>query len=531
MATASLGVRRGVAALTPGIALGVVAGVALWAAHAPVEAAPAAFLVAPLLVAAMRMTSGAGALDPSGSISGGLRVALPAFVAGLVGYGSMISWLIAPAGVLGWGLLVLVQAAWLGLWALVVAPHLHRAFAPTLAGAAWVGMDTLRGIVPLSGFSWGALAYSQVDVDWFLPLGRVLGASGITFVIVALSIALVDGLVGMRMGDREDPPRAPLVQAVGLALIVTLVTVGPPPTEGDLDVLAVQGNDIEHWILQDVDPPRTITRNLHRLTLDEVRENGAPDLVVWPESAIDRDPARPAWRDLGELADEVAAAVGVLVAGVSLDGPDDPSRDRIVGAWHLDARGTSAIADLYIKRRPVPFGEYVPGRRWLEWIPALDQVPRDAIAGPGPQSFAIAPGIDVAVLVCFETLFSDLARSNIRAGDRDAAIVLAITNDASFQRSAEPQQHLAQSRMRAIETGRWVVHAALSGSSAFVDPQGRVHQATGLFTQDTIRADIPLAVGRTPFLEIGDVAGVLGAGTMVLLGLLLIMRRIRTGRR
>jgi hypothetical protein len=49
--------------------------------------------------------------------------------------------------------------------------------------------------------------------------------------------------------------------------------------------------------------------------------------------------------------------------------------------------------DLYIKRRPVPFGEYVPGRRWLGWIPALDQVPRDAIAGPGPQAFEIAPGV------------------------------------------------------------------------------------------------------------------------------------------
>jgi apolipoprotein N-acyltransferase len=531
MAEGSLPAERRAPALTPGIALGIVAGVALWASHAPVEAAPAAFLVAPLLVAAMRMTAGAGALDPTGRVSGGPRVALPALIAGLIGYGAMISWLIAPAGVIGWGLLVLVQAAWLGLWALLVAPHLHRSLAPAIAGAAWVGMDTLRGIVPLSGFSWGALAYSQVDVDWFVPLGRVVGASGITFVIVTLSVALVDGLISMRMGDREDPPRAPLVQAVGLALIVTLVTVGPPPTEGDLDVLAVQGNDIEHWILQDPDPPRTITGNLHRLTLEEVERSGAPDLVVWPESAIDRDPSRPAWRDLGELADEVAAVVGVLVAGVSLDGPEDPARERIVGAWQLGPQGTADVDDLYIKRRPVPFGEYVPGRRWLEWIPALDQVPRDAIAGPEPQSFEVAPGVRVAVLVCFETLFSDLARSNIRAAETDAAIVLAITNDASFQRSAEPAQHLAQSRMRAIETGRWVVHAALSGSSAFVDPQGRVHQATELFTQDSIRADIPLAAGRTPFLAIGDVTGVMGAGTIALLGVLAIVRRIRTGRR
>jgi len=399
-----------------------------------------------------------------------------------------------------------------------------------LAGAAWVGMDVLRGLVPLSGFSWGALAYSQVDVAWFVPLGRTLGASGVTFVVVALGIALVDGLIGMWTGDREHPPRAPLIQAVGLALAVTLVTVGAPPTAGTLDVLAVQGNDIEHWVQQDVDPPRTIARNLHRLTLASVREGGVPDLTVWPESAIDRDPGRPAWRDLGELASDAAAAAGTLVAGVSLDGIDDPARERIVGAWLIGPEGTDQVRDLYIKRRPVPFGEYVPGRRWLERIPALDQVPRDAIAGPGPQAFEVAPGVRVAVAICFETLFSDLVRSNVLAGD-DASLILAITNDASFQRSAEPDQHLAQSRMRAIETGRWVVHAALSGSSAFVDPEGRVHDATELFTQDTIRREIPLADGRTPFLVLGDVVGILGSAVLVVLLLALLAPATRSAMR
>jgi apolipoprotein N-acyltransferase len=525
--------------ILPGLAIGLVAGVALWAAHPPVGLSWAAFLVAPLLVAAMRIAMGEGPLLPAAPVRTTVRTALPAVVAGLVGYGAMIAWLIAPAGVLGWALLVLVQAAWLGVWALLVAPHLHRPILPVLAAGAWVGMDTLRGIVPLSGFSWGALAYSQVDVAWFIPLGRVLGASGITFVVVGLSVALVDGLVGMWAGDREDPPRAPLAQAVGLALLVTLITVGPPPTDGELDVLAVQGNDIEHWVAQDPDPPRTIARNLHRLTLEAVEADGAPDLVVWPESAIDRDPSRPAWTDLGVLASEAARAAGTLVAGVSLDGPDDPARERIVGAWLLGPEGTDRVEDLYIKRRPVPFGEYIPGRRWLDWIPGLEQVPRDAIAGPDAQAFEVAPGVRAAVLVCFETLFSDLARTNILASDVDAALLLAITNDASFQRSAEPAQHLAQSRMRAIETGRWVVHAALSGSSAFVDPEGRVHQATDLFTQEAIRADVPLAAGRTPFLAVGDVTGMAGAGLLLLLGLVgaagrirhLAMRRLEGGRR
>lgn len=514
--------------------LGVAAGVALWAAHPPVALSLAAFLVGPLLVAAMRTSSGGGPMDRLTPVRRDARVIVPALIAASLGYGAMISWLIAPAGALGWALLALIQALWLALWAAVVAPHLHRPSMPIIVAAAWVGMDTLRGIVPLSGFSWGALAYSQVGVAWFVPFGRTVGASGITFVVIGLSTALIDGLIGMRSGDREDPPRAPLVQAVGLTLIVTLVTVGAPPTQGSLDVLAVQGNDIEHWIRQDVDPPRTITRNLHRQTLESVRDHGAPDLVVWPESAIDRDPSRPVWRELGELASEAAAAAGTLIAGVSLDGIDDPARERIVGAWLLGPEGIDPVRDLYIKRRPVPFGEYVPGRRWLARIPALDQVPRDAIAGPSPQAFTVAPGVTVAVVICFETLFSDLVRTNVLAGG-DAGLVVSITNDASFQRSAEPDQHLAQSRMRAIETGRWVVHAALSGSSAFVDPEGRVHQATELFTQDAIRRDLPLAAGRTPFLIVGDVVGIVGAGVLTALALLPlvtgVVRRSRTLRR
>lgn len=522
-----LGGRRPVLALL----LGVLAGSALFAAHPPLDVPLAAFVVAPALVGAARALGGEGVGYRESPVRRSVALALPALLAGSLGYGAMISWLIAPAGVVGWSLLVLVQAGWLVLWMLVVAPHLHRPLMPVFAAGAWVGMDVLRGLVPLSGFSWGALAHSQVDVAWFVPLGRGLGANGVTFVVVALSLALVDGLLGMRLGDREDPPRAPLVQAVGLALAVTLVTVGAPATQGTLDVLAVQGNDIEHWVEPDPEAPRTITRNLHRQTLAAVEDGGAPDLVVWPESGVDRDPSRPAWSDLGSLASEAAAAAGALITGVSLDGPDDPARERIVGAWLLGPEGTSDVQDLYIKRRPVPFGEYVPGRRWLDWIPALDQVPRDAIAGPGPQTFELRPGVDVAVLVCFETLFSDLARTNILAGATDAGLVLSITNDASFRRSAEPAQHLAQSRMIAIETGRWVVHAALSGSSAFIDPDGRMYDATDLFEQAAIRRDIPLAAGRTPFLALGDLVGTAGVATLVLLPVTSSVRRRREARR
>jgi apolipoprotein N-acyltransferase len=495
----------------------------LYAAHPPRDLTLLAFAVVPLLVVALRVAGGGDARDRDATPPGiGHAVTLGA-LAGVIAYGPMISWLIAPAGVIGWALLVAIQATWLAVWAALVAPWLRSRWLPLVAGGLWVGMDALRGRVPLSGFGWGTLGYAQVGTEWFTPLGRLLGAHGITFAVVVLSVAGLESLLALWGGNQDPPPAAPLVQLVGAALMTTLVTVGAPPVSGSLDVLAVQGNDIRHWIEQPPAAPRVIATNLRDLTIGAVERDGPPDLAVWPESAIDRDPSHPAWADLGELARESAQAAGLLVTGVALDGPD-PSRERIIGALLLDGSGE---IDRYVKRRLVPFGEYVPARSWLSWFPPLDQIPRDAVPGEGPRSFVVADGVRVAVAICFETLYGDLVRTNVLADAQPAGLILAITNDASFRDSAEPAQHLAQSRMRAIETGRWVVHAALSGSSAFVDPDGRVHEATDLFTATTIRRDIPLAVGSTPFLLSGDVVGTSGA----LLVLIVLVGRIALRRR
>jgi apolipoprotein N-acyltransferase len=501
--------------LARAVLLAAAGGAALYTAHPPAGLSLLAFLVGPLLIVALRSAGGGDARDREASSPRPRHAAALGLVAGSVAFGPMIVWLVPPAGIIGWVLLVAIQALWLGVWALLLSPWLRSRWLPLAAGGLWVGIDALRGQIPLSGFGWGTLAYAQVGTEWFTPLGRLLGAHGITFAIIVLSVAALESLLGMWGGDRERPPKAPLAQLVGTALLTTLVTVGAPATEGTLDVLAVQGNDIRHWIEQPPEAPRVITTALRDLTIEAVEQGGRPDLVVWPESAIDRDPTHPRWADLGELARESAAAAGLLVAGVAIDGPD-PARERIIGAMLIDGSGET---DRYVKRRLVPFGEYVPARRWLSWFPPLDQIPRDAVAGDQARSFDVGDGVRVAVAICFETLYSDLVRTNVLADEEPAALILAITNDASFRDSAEPAQHLAQSRMRAIETGRWVVHAALSGSSAFVDPEGRVHQATELFTATSIRRDVPLAVAPTPFLRTGDVVG--NAGVAFLIAVLL----------
>jgi apolipoprotein N-acyltransferase len=266
----------------------------------------------------------------------------------------------------------------------------------------------------------------------------------------------------------------------------------------------VQGNDIEDWVRGGAaDEDLAIAERMAALTEDAVAEGGRPELTIWPESSVDRDPFQPTGADLHPVVAGAAAVTGGdIVVGVNLEGPRP--RTFLNTAVELSAEGEPQ--ERYVKRHLVPFGEFVPFRSLLGDLPPLRQIPRDGVPGGAPSSLTVGD-VPVAVAICFETLFPDLVRENVIAGDEDAQIIVATTNDASFGRSAEPAQHLAQTRLRAVETGRWIVHAALSGSSAFVSPQGEVHQATELFTRDTIRREVPLVSGRTPFLTIGDVLG------------------------
>jgi apolipoprotein N-acyltransferase len=508
--------RRGLAAGAPAVA--AASGLALLAAHPPVGWWWLTFLHPPLLVTALWIAEDADD-GPGRWRSFGLGT-----VAGLVAFGPMLSWLIAPAGYVGWGLLVGVQTLWMGLLALVVSRFLAHRLLPVIAAIVWTAIDAWRAIVPLNGFEWGAIAYAHVDGSWMLPMARLVGGRGITLLVVLVGVAAavaarqtvrqVRGRGDRSVEDALAGTTLPLGLLVGGLLLSIMVTIDAPGTDGTLDVLVVQGNDIRHWEQPVADPPTTITTNLRDETLAAIGDGPAPDLTVWPESSIDRDLTSERGANLRPLVEDAAGVAGELVAGATMDGPD-PVATRYIAALQFD--GDAQEVDRYVKRRLVPFGEYIPARQALDWFPPLEQVPRDAIPGEGPQQLSTAEQVRFAVIICFETLFSDIWRTNILAGDEPAQLVLSLTNDASFRDTAEPAQHLAQARLRAVETGRWVVHASIAGSSAFIDPDGGAHDVTPLFTVDSIRRDLPLAAGATPYLVTGDILGWLARLALVVL--------------
>lgn len=496
--------RRTPRVAAPHLLLALLSGLALAVAHPPAGIGLLALVVPGLLVAALDVAVWTG------------RHTWPVPVlAAAAGYGIVLGWLIVPSGVIGWSLLVAVQVAWWSVMGAVIVrlpAGLARPARPLLVGVIWVGMDAFRGIVPLNGFAWGTLGAATVDLPWLATLARLAGEKAMTLAVVVLSVAAWEAARGpitaardgsgrvqwRRVRDTLPAGRTGAAWLGGAALVVTLGTVEPPAPTGEADVLVVQPNEFEQFPGSGAELNQAIADNAVALTRTSVEEAGVPDLTVWPESTIDADPARVP--ELGRaMAQGGELTQGRLITGTILDG-DRPRTFRNV----VQTVGpTGDVTDGYQKQRLVPFGEYVPFREALDWFEPLEQVPRDAVPGGEAHGLTVAD-LRIAVVICFETLFGDLVRDNLLAGDQPAELVVVATNDASFGRGGEAAQHVAQSQLRALETGRWVAHAAISGTSAFVDPDGDVFDATDLFRATTIRRAVTTTDGLTPFLVTGD---------------------------
>lgn len=412
-------------------------------------------------------------------------------VFGLGFFGALLYW-ISIIGVLGWIVLVGLQAALLGLfgclWAL-----LSRLGGPTArivtAAVAWVAVEFIRSLVPVGGFTWGQLAQSQTEVDWLLPLAAVGGGWLVAAAVVALNAALVEIVSSARTHKR--PTVVPMVIVVAL-LLAPLVVSSNEATGEPINIAIVQGNVPQEFTGPYYEKELQILRSHQHLT--EELKLSEPDLVIWPESSVGMDLTTN--EDAQRAVRSSARAVDApMIVGGNIDFGDD--RYKVV-AFHVEESGE--IADVYEKTHLVPFGEYVPARSVFGWIPALEQVPRDAVASDEPVVFDIAGG-KVAPVISFEGDFGSLVRKPIAEGGR---LLVVATNTSTWGYSWASAQHVAFSQVRAVENGVWVAHAALSGISAFVSPNGRVIDSTSLWTASALVDEVRFATSITLYARYGD---------------------------
>jgi apolipoprotein N-acyltransferase len=484
--------------LAAALSVSAVAGLALSLAFPPAELWPVAFLaVAPLLWL--------------------LRDARPArglalgFAFGLAFYGATLYWIFL-FGALAWIALTVASAlalALVGLLGRAIVRSGHPLRSAAGLSCLWTLVDWIRGMWPLGGFTWGGLGVSQVDDRVLLPLATVAGVWGVTFVVVLVNAIVVEALAGGG-GARRRGARLALAAAV----IVAPATIPfSRPNGPTLDIASVQvdvraadgatGADEDRQVARlNIDLDRTLT------------STSPPDLVLWGEGAL--DPAAASDAATIDAVREVVAEVGVpTVIGAVIDDETGAEHTSVVV---LD--GTGSTIDRYDKVHLVPFGEYVPFRDELGWVDAIRQIPVDRVPGTTIATLAVAGLPTFATPICFENSFPAVPRAMVRAG---AAFLVVPVNNASYGFTAASDQHLQMSRMRAVETGRWVVDAAISGVTAFVDPQGRVLDRTRLFETDILRHRIQASTAETPYVRLGDWVPMLCL--VIVVGLVALPRR------
>jgi apolipoprotein N-acyltransferase len=472
--------------LAVGTAAAVAGGVLLSLANPPADLGPVAFFA---LVPFLWVLRG---VRPRRGIWFG-------FAFGLTYYGILMYWLL-PFGVIAWFPLVLSQAGYAALFGAILPLLLRddRPIASALGAAAlWTAVDWARGSWPVGGFTWGGLGYTQHANPFLIPLASVTGVWGITFVVLLgnavaleLSRALRGGTSAFRGSTRARA--AALVVVGGTAAMLPAVIPLPAAASPGLRVAVVQGN-VPRALAADRLLQQAIVGENHirlhgRLAADR------PDLAVWPENALAEDPTvNPV------LGAEVSRAIRA-VGSPTLVGAIRATSDGRYFNQALLYSGRGEVLGRYIKIHLVPFGEYIPFRSVFKWTERYRRGNVDLVAGNRIELFDVR-GLRVGTPICFENAYPDLFRRFVHAG---AQVMVVTTNDSSFLESVASKEHLIMSQLRAVETGRWVVQAAISGHSAVVDIRGRVVAETGLFVPAILERTIPGSNARTVYVRFGD---------------------------
>jgi len=481
------------------------AGALLPLAFAPFGAWPVALAAPAALLAAVER-------------AGARRGLWRGWLFGVGSFGAGVSWIhesfqfaqvAAPVAVVLTGALVALLALYPALLGALVARVAGgtRRWLPAVVffPAAWVLVEWLRGWL-FTGFTWLQLGYAMPDA----PLAGALPVAGVHGAGWLAATAGAALLVGLR-GGRRDRAAALVLVALVLGGTAALDTVRwTRPAGAALRVALVQGAvpQDQKWLPESRRPTMERYRALTRGHLDAARAVGLGiDLVVWPETALPGF-----YRSFAPFLHGVAAQARAhgadLLVGV-------PVADPRTGRYHNSVAQVAAEARFYHKRHLVPFGEYLPLASLLEGVVRFMQLPISAFS-PGPPAPALleTAGHPIGVSICYEAAFGDEIRRTLPA----AALLVNVSNDAWFGDSIAPHQHLQIARVRAIETGRWLLRATNTGISAIVGPDGAVRARGPQFEPAVVAGEAEPMRGATPYVRFGDAPVIVAAALAALLG-------------
>lgn len=359
--------------------------------------------------------------------------------------------------------------------------------------AAWIAGEWLRSWI-LSGFPWLLLGYSQVDtvLAGYAPL---IGALGAGFMLAVLAGALVLVLAGSARGRAFAASAALVILLCGF-LLGRLQWV--EPTGERLKVALIQGNIPQELKLK----PENLAYNIaHYRKLSNPHHDS--DLIIWPETAVPAFKHRveeallPFHRQLKEFGVELITGIFVY------------DFERKLYYNSLYKLGTDEV---YSKQHLVPFGEYMPLRGLLEFMNRFINIPMSDIAPMENVGLMPVAGHTAGLSICYESAYASIFRAQLP----QAEFFVNASNDAWFGDSLAPHQHLEIARMRALESGRYLLRATNNGISAVIGPDGSIEQRSPQFMDSVLRGEIETMGGATPYAAAGNWPVLLLAGAILL---------------
>ena len=341
----------------------------------------------------------------------------------------------------------------------------------------WVGFEYLRTVV-FTGFPWNPLGVSQYRHRTIIQVAEWTGAYGVSALLVLVNAGLALGIlkhVGEARRNRYQPHPEIFVPLLALALVMRwggAMDMRYAQRYGTVVIAAVQPAvpQVEKWSQEFVDG---IYEKLRRLTRQAVEETDRrwgrkPDLIVWPETSVP-DYVRTSEECRAFVNELLGLGVPILVGSMDAEGRE-PGVRLFNSALLFGAGGD--IEESYDKQRLVPFGEYLPLENVVPGLSRLSPLGWSCTPGRSSTVFHLrSPAVPFSTPICFEDTMPEVARGFVLNGAR---LLVNLTNDAWFDVSAAPLQHLAHAVFRCVENRVPAVRATNSGMTAFIDRSGRV---------------------------------------------------------
>lgn len=376
----------------------------------------------------------------------------------------------------------------------------------------WVTMEWISG-QGFMGFTWAYLGHSQYKFISLIQIASITGVAGISFLIITVnefirelfSFCLKRVFSSGTIDNRKTFIYYFLLIAV---LFSSFISFGlfkitsfqnePEPSTCKVAILQPNIPQIMKW-----DPPHgpEIVGKYFRMTREAALEK--PFLIIWPETAIPgyllQNP--PLLEAIKNLAIETKTCL--LIGGLDKEVEKNMTFNTAV---LFSPEGETA--GKYNKIHLVPFGEYLPGRSYFEKVPFLEKFIKPISSfSPGDKGTVFnTQAINFSVVICFESIFPQSSRSAIMEG---AEMLVVITNDAWFQKTAAPFQHNIISVFRAIENERFIVRCANTGVSSVIDPLGRILESTPIYEDKIIYGNIYPVREKTFYSSYGDIFSIL----------------------